>query len=375
MKYRADRSDAGPGWRGERGLRLGVLLLTVVSLAAPPGALAQTTTSTVEGTVRDAAGAVIPNAQLAARSRSVGAERVATSDANGFYRITALPAGTYTLTASHQGFSTRTFESLEVTLNRTLTLDVELEAGGVRDEIEVDADPQLIDPNASSTGATVTPLQIAELPVNGRNYLDLLQLVPGVSVNRQADPGSDAATPVLGERGGNTNFLIDGLPNKDTFEGGPAAQFNQETIAEFQVLTTGYKAEFGQASGAVVNVITKSGGNDYRGVASLFHRNSTRRTRSTRRGRRPRSCSGGTTAWPSAGRSSKTRRSSSRRPSGSPRAGTSTSPSRRPPPRSCGASRRNSTTPRASSRRGRSCASTRSSGATAWRSRSTTPTP
>src|ERR1051325_1801744 len=78
---------------------------------------------------------------------------------------------------------------------------------------------------------------------------------------------------LLGERSGNNNFLIDGQPNKDTVNGGAASQFNQETIAEFQVLTAGFRAEFGQASGAVVNVITRSGGNDYHGLASIFFRN------------------------------------------------------------------------------------------------------
>ena len=116
------------------------------------------------------------------------------------------------------------------------------------------------------------PREIAELPVNGRNYLDLLQLVPGVAINRQVDPNTDRSNPVLGERSGNNNFLIDGQSNKDTVNGGPAQQFNQETIAEFQVLTSGYKAEFGQASGAIVNVITKSGGNLFSGVGSLFFR-------------------------------------------------------------------------------------------------------
>ena len=129
-----------------------------------------------------------------------------------------------------------------------------------------------MDATTSATGATITPRQITELPVNGRNYLDLLQLVPGVAINRQVDPDSDRANPVLGERSGNNNFLIDGVPNKDTVNGGPAQQFTQETIAEFQVLTNGYKAEFGQASGAIVNVITKSGGNVYRGIGSLFFR-------------------------------------------------------------------------------------------------------
>ncbi len=129
-----------------------------------------------------------------------------------------------------------------------------------------------IDPSTSATGATITPREIAELPVNGRNYLDLLQLVPGVAINRQVDPNTDRSNPVLGERSGNNNFLIDGQSNKDTVNGGPAQQFNQETIAEFQVLTSGYKAEFGQASGAIVNVITKSGSNLFNGVGSLFVR-------------------------------------------------------------------------------------------------------
>ena len=234
-------------------------------------ALAQTTTSTIEGTVKDPHGAVVAGAQIKASSPSLATERTTTSDENGFYRITALPAGTYTLTASGAGFANSTLGSVELTVNRTLTLDVKLEVGKVQEQVSVTAETQLIDSTSSATGTTVTPRQITEYPVNGRNYLDLLQLVPGVAINRQSS--GDNANPVLGERSGNNNFFIDGQPNKDTVNGGPAAQFNQETIAEFQVLTTGFKAEFGQASGAIVNVITKSGGNAFHGVGSLFHRN------------------------------------------------------------------------------------------------------
>ncbi|HJQ69014.1 MAG TPA: TonB-dependent receptor [Blastocatellia bacterium] len=239
-----------------------------------PSAAAQTTTSTIEGTVTDTNGAVIVGAEVKASGTTLASERTTRTDSDGFYRLTALPAGTYTLTVSQAGFASRT-SKIELTLNRIVTFDVQLQVGTVAAEvIDVRSDElPLLEPNASATGSTITPQQISELPVNGRDYLDLLQLVPGVSINRQADPGSDQSTPVLGERGGNNNYLIDGLPNKDTVNGGPAAQFNQETIAEFQVLTTGYKAEFGQASGAVVNVITKSGGNALHGVASLFHRN------------------------------------------------------------------------------------------------------
>jgi len=224
-------------------------------------ATAQTTTSTIEGVITDANGAVIASAEVKARGITLASERRGLTDAQGFYRLTALPAGAYTLTVSRAGFATST-ANIELTLNRVVIFDVKLQVGNVGGEVvNVTADElPLLDQNTAATGSTISPRQIRELPVNGRDYLDLLQLVPGVAINRQADPGSDRSAPVLGERSGNNNFLIDGQPNKNTVDGGAAAQFNQETIAEFQVLTTGYKAEFGQASGATINVITKSGG-------------------------------------------------------------------------------------------------------------------
>lgn len=243
-----------------------VILLFGLSVAAQ-------TTSTIQGTVRDPRGAVVAGAQVKVASPSLSLERTTTSDEDGFYRVAALPAGIYTVTVSATNFANSISENLEVTVNRTLTLDVQLEVGNVNAQINVMADTQLIDSTSAATGATVTPRQIQDMPVNGRNYLDLMQLVPGTVINRQANAGADNSTPVLGERAGNNNFMIDGQPNKNTVDGGPAAQFNQETIAEFQVLTAGYKAEFGQASGAIVNVITRSGGNQYHGVGSLFYRN------------------------------------------------------------------------------------------------------
>lgn len=236
------------------------------------GIIAQTTTSIIEGTVTDTNGAVVAGATVKASGTTVAAERSVTTDKDGFYRLVALPAGAYTVTISQTGFVTSA-NKIELTLNRVAVFNTQLQVGGNVGEVNVTADAPLLETTTAATGLTVTPRQITELPVSGRNYLDLLQLVPGVAINRQADPKGDNATPVLGERGGNTNFFIDGHPNKDTVNGGPAAQFNQETIAEFQVLTTGYKAEFGQASGAIVNVITKSGGNKFHGVGSLFLRN------------------------------------------------------------------------------------------------------
>lgn len=244
-------------------------LAPLIVLLLASSAAAQTTTSTIEGTVTDATGAVVPGATITVTGTTLAAERTATTGGNGFYRVTALPAGNYTAVIKAPGFAQGTV-TIELTLNRVATVDVTLQIVGV--EAVVDVRSPVIDATTAATGATITPRQITELPVNGRNYLDLLQLVPGVAINRQADPNSDNANPVLGERSGNNNFLIDGQSNKDTVNGGPAQQFNQETIAEFQVLTNGYKAEFGQASGAIVNVITKSGSNVHRGVGSLFFR-------------------------------------------------------------------------------------------------------
>ena len=266
VRNRAMRERFGP-------LSMALCLLILFPLILAPSVLAQTTISTIEGTIKDAQGSVVAGAQIVVKSASLGIERSATSDANGFYRITALPAGNYSLKISHAGFAARDFDDVELTVNRTLTLDIPLEVGAVQGQVDVVAYAQLLNPTASSTGATVTPQQIREMPTNGRNYLELMQLVPGVVINRQANVGSDNSTPVLGERSGNNNFLIDGQPNKDTVNGGAASQFNQETIAEFQVLTAGFRAEFGQASGAIVNVITKSGGNAYHGLASIFFRN------------------------------------------------------------------------------------------------------
>ena len=254
--------------------RIAVIRTVVcVSLLVLPLWLGAQTTSTIQGTVTDQQGLRLPGVEVRAGSLALGVERTSTTDARGFYRVTALPPGTYTVTATGAGFAVRSYEKLELSLNRVLTFDIALEVGALEQTVTVESSVPLLEPNTSNTGMTVTPRQITELPVNGRDYLDLLQLVPGVAINRQSNPNGDNANPVLGERSGNNNFLIDGQPNKDTVNGGPAAQFNQETIAEFQVLTTGYKAEFGQASGAVINVITKSGGNDYHGVVSFFHRN------------------------------------------------------------------------------------------------------
>jgi len=256
-------------WKLSRGLIFCLLLGTIL---LPPALHAQTT-STIEGTVTDRQGLAIPGAEVSVAADTLAVSKKTITDANGNYQIALLPADVYTVTVSHAGFSTQVFKGLEITLNRTVKVNASLEVGTVQQKVEVSAEIPLLETTSSSEGTTIVPRQIVDMPINGRNYLDLMQLVPGVAINRQADLNSDNATPVLGERANNTGFLIDGLSNQNELAGGPAAQFNQDTIAEFQVITTGYKAEFGHASGGIVSVITKSGSNDLHGLASAYHRN------------------------------------------------------------------------------------------------------
>lgn len=254
-------------------LQMRALLALIALLVAALPLAAQITTSTIEGSVSDPQGLRIAGADITVTGAALPTPQHVTSDANGNYRAVALPVGEYTVTASHSGFTTKTFEHLVLLVNQPLTFDITLGVGTVNQQVTVTGESLLIETKASSTGGTITPEEIEQMPLNGRNYLDLMQLISGVTIQRQADPTTDAATPILGERGGNAVFLIDGLPNSNEVNGGAAAQFNQDSIMEFQVLTSGYQAEFGHGSGGVVNVVSKSGTNAWHGGASLYHRN------------------------------------------------------------------------------------------------------
>jgi Carboxypeptidase regulatory-like domain/TonB dependent receptor/TonB-dependent Receptor Plug Domain len=238
-----------------------------------PGLSQAQITATVSGRILDQQGLGLPGATVEIKSEETGLDRSTQADSAGFYSVPGLMAGDYRMVVWKRGFGTKAVPGITVTINSNLTLDVSLELAQVRSTVDVQELPPLLETQTSSSGRVITPLDIDNMPLNGRNYLDLLQLVPGVALNRQADPGSDTATPILGERSGNTQFLIDGLSNSDEVNGGAASPFNQDSILEFQVITSGYKAEFGDGSGGIVNVVSKSGTNDFHGSVSMFHRN------------------------------------------------------------------------------------------------------
>jgi outer membrane receptor protein involved in Fe transport len=231
------------------------------------------TSSVIEGTLTDPQGMVIAGAVISLSGSRLG-ETQFLSDASGYYRLPGLQPGNYSLRVSKPGFAVKVYTGLTVAVNCVVRVDIALVLGTALEQITVTAKLPLIEAEVSSSGTTILPQQIEQMPINGRNYLDLMQLVPGIAVNRQVDAGTDGAAPIMGERGGNAIFLIDGMPNTNSLDGGPAAQFDQDSILEFQVLTAGYKAEFGHGSGGVVNVVSKSGAGSWHGLLSAFHRNS-----------------------------------------------------------------------------------------------------
>ena len=249
------------------------LLYPNIALLAFAANLPAQSTSVVEGRVTDQQGLAIEGVAIAARNIAAAIDRGTVTDGSGEYRVVGLAPGVYTITASKAGFVPEIVESLEVTVNRAIALNVTLAVQGQTEKVEIAGTAPLLEVDTSSSGATIVPAQIEQMPINGRNYLDLLQLVPGVAINRQDDASLDGAAPILGERGGNAVFLIDGMPNRDEVNGGAAAQFNQDSILEFQVVTGSYNAEFGHGSGGVINVVSKNGTNDWHGAASFFHRN------------------------------------------------------------------------------------------------------
>src|SRR5215468_6249234 len=182
-KFRKGARRAGV-WIARHKRVCGIAVLLASSSIA--SCLRAQTTSTIEGTVTDNQGLVVAGAQIRAEGVSVAADRSVTSDSNGEYRLPALPAGTYRLTVTRDGFRTGVFNDLEVTLNRTLRYNVRLNVGSSHERVEVTGELPLLETQSSAQSSIILPREITDIPINGRNYLDLMQLVPGVAINRQA---------------------------------------------------------------------------------------------------------------------------------------------------------------------------------------------
>lgn len=250
-----------------------------------PGAVCvhaqQTVTSaTLSGRIEDAGGAVVSGASLTATSVETNQQQTTTSDYNGRYRFPYLQVGSYKLSIEAQGFAPLTKE-LTVTVGQALDFPLRLDVAGVSAQVNVSTNVPMIETVRTQVTETIRPAEINELPLNGRNYLDLALLIPGVSptntgsnqrfAETSAVPGQGIS--IAGQRNLYNSFVVDGVSANDDAADLTGTYYSEEVINQFQVITSGGIAEFGRASGGVVNILTKSGTNDWRGSLYGFARN------------------------------------------------------------------------------------------------------
>jgi hypothetical protein len=233
-----------------------------------------TAVATVQGTVFDKTHAVIKNAEVTITNKDTGASRSAQSNEFGEYRFEAMAAGHYSLRVKVTGFSGAEAKDVEVLVGRTTTQDFNLTPGAVTETIEVTTTAPLVDIAKTDVSTNITPQQITDLPLIGRDIADLAYLSPGVKSADSYDPTKNrySILSVDGDGGRNVNVTVNGIDNKDNTVGGPVMQLPAEAVQEFQISTQRFSAVNGRSAGAAINVITKSGSNSFHGSAFGFFR-------------------------------------------------------------------------------------------------------
>jgi len=246
-------------------------------LCVPTFLLAQGTGGRILGRAGDPSGAVLANVKITATNQATGVSRVTQSNESGDYTFLDLPVGTYSLTFELSGFKKNVRRDVSLDVNQVITLNVTMQLGATQEVVDVTSEAPLVETTSTQMGAVVNERAVNQLPLNARDTYQLLQLQPGV----QSQTGSDlfygsnnaGVVSVNGGRGRSNNFSVNGGDANDQFANLPAVQPTPDSIEEFRVLTNTFDAEYGRNSGAVVNVVTKSGTNNFHGNVYEFFRN------------------------------------------------------------------------------------------------------
>ncbi|MGH9632270.1 MAG: carboxypeptidase regulatory-like domain-containing protein, partial [Bryobacteraceae bacterium] len=237
-------------------------------------ALGQLSTGTISGRVLDPDGAGVPGAKLQLTEQQTGVTRTATSDDSGFYLFPLIPVGLYQISVEVPGFKTSEQRDLRLEVNQNLTIPVRLELGTVTETVQVTGAPPQVDTVSSSVKEVVDRTRISELPLNGRNVLQLQQLVNGAVFTGSGDQfGNTPAFQVNGGVSFSNNYTLDGGEHTDSFFNSAITFPNPDAIEEFSIQTSSYSAEFGRNRGATVNAVTRSGSNSFHGSLFEFVRN------------------------------------------------------------------------------------------------------
>lgn len=249
-----------------------VTTLFALSLLVIP-AFAQDATGKVTGLVTDPTGGAVPGAHVTVTEAATNFSHETTTDSSGFYQVAQLPIGHYRVTATAPGFQTKVVDSpTPLEINRTLRIDVQLPIGQVSSTVTVEGSASMVETENQTVGDTVTGQAIFELPLNGRNTLDLVGTMPGVT---PTNPDNSAAGgySIAGGRTDSVTYLLDGGLNNDLLSNGVVVNPNPDAVAEFRVLESNYSAEYGRNAGGIVSVVTKSGTNSLHGTLYDYVRN------------------------------------------------------------------------------------------------------
>jgi hypothetical protein len=258
--------------------RLAMLGLTTL---LPAFAAAQGTTGSISGTVTDAQKAVMPGVTITVVQTETGAQRTLVSDEHGRYSVLNLSPGPYKVTAELAGFRTVVRDQLTVAIGKDLLVDIPMNVGGVEEQVTVTGETSNVSIGSTTAGGVVSTQQISELPLNGRNFMQLATLTPGVITSRGTAKdftGGFGGTQLAigGARPEQTGYLMDGTNIADISDKAPSSMagvmLGVDTVREFNVMTHGYNAEFGRAAGGVMSAVTKSGSNQIHGSVFEFHR-------------------------------------------------------------------------------------------------------
>ena len=261
-------------------MRLARLAVSLLGFAT--ALLAQSTyNQEIIGAVQDSSGAVVPNATVSATDENTKLTRSATSNESGNYIISDLPIGFYDVAAVAQGFKKFQVTHVEVTVDGKIQVNIALEVGSVNESVNVQADAARVDTSTGEVSNLITGTQASQIQLNGRNFPELLQLLPGVSTTYSSAFSlfggygvSNSSQSINGNHTDVYSWNLDGADNKDNGGGGNNfININPDAIAEFRVLSANYSAEYGQNSGAVINIAVKSGTQEFHGLAYEYFRN------------------------------------------------------------------------------------------------------
>lgn len=247
-----------------------VLLWFLTGLGAP--ALGQVNWASITGIVTDSAQAVVPGAKITVRNLDTGITRTVESNQEGYYTVPNLDPGRYELVVQVEGFKTYRFPELILQVGQVLRHDVELQIGAVTESVTVTTSvPTIETERGAIVGDVIVHQEIQELPLEGRDFTDLAFLVPGVFPKAQGGQGS--AMNIHGARATNTNFYVDGFDNRNPRGAAAQARPNLDAVQEFKMEVSGYSAEYGRYAGGILNVVLRSGTNNFHGSLFEYLRN------------------------------------------------------------------------------------------------------